>query len=260
VKGQPPLAGALAGHDAASSPVAAGAGDLDAAPAARRHRDPWRVAFFGVLILAILAGAGWAVLGSSLLVVRHVVVSGNRLVPAAQVRSAASIRSGQPLARVNTAAAARRVEQIAAVQSASVSRSWPDTIVITVHERTPELAVAAAGGYDLVDEYGVTVRWAARKPAGMPVLTAPPAVLRGSPEVRAAALVLRQVPRALGTRIVSVSAVSAAAVTLHLGRGITVLWGSPGQAEQKSAELDLLLRTHARFYDVSDPSTAVTQG
>lgn len=226
---------------------------------ARRHVDPVRAAFFGVLILAILAGAAWALLGSSLLVVRHVKVTGNRLVPAAQVRSAAGIRAGQPLARVNTAAAAHRVDRITAVLSATVSRSWPDTIVITVRERTPQLAVPSAGGYDLVDEYGVTVRWAQRKPAGMPVLSASPAVLRGNPGVRAAAMVLRQLPDALRLRIKSVSAPSATAVTLHLAGGVTVLWGGVGQEAQKWAELELLLRTHAHFYDISDPSTAVTQ-
>ena len=260
-----PSTGPLAGPDRGPLPsVGAGdagrAGAVAAAGAARRHVDPVRTAFFGVLIVAILAAVAWALLGSSLLVVRHVEVTGNRVVPAAQVRSAAGIRAGQPLARVNTAAAARRVDQIAAVLSATVSRSWPDAIVITVHERTPRLAVAASGGYDLVDEDGVTVRWAARKPAGMPLLTGPPAVLRGSPNVRAAAVVLRQLPRGLRAKVMSVSAASATAVTLHLGHGITVLWGGPGQAAQKSAELGLLLRRHARFYDVSDPSTAVTQG
>lgn len=213
-----------------------------------------------MLILAILAGAAWALLGSSLLVVRHVQVTGNRLVPTAQIRSAAGIRAGQPLARVNTAAAAHRVERIAAVQSATVSRSWPDTIVITVRERTAQLAVPATGGYDLIDEYGVTVRWTARKPAGMPLLSAPPAVLRGNQAVRAAALVLQQLPGALHVRIKSVSAPSATAVTLHLAGGVTVLWGGPGRGAQKWAELELLLRTHAHFYDISDPSTAVTQG
>ena len=265
---QPPPAGPLAGPGAAPS-VPGDPGDAPnrsagaaATPArsARRRRDPWRTTFLGVLVLAILAGAAWALLGSSLLVVRHVVVTGNRLVPAAQVRAAARIPTGQPLARVNTTAAARRVEQIAPVLSASVSRSWPDTIVVTVHERTPQLAVAAAGGYDLVDSHGVTVLRTARKPAGMPLLTAPPAVLRGSPAVRAAALVLGQLPGPLRQKVLSVSAASATAVTLHLGRGVTVLWGSPGQAIQKAEELNLLLRTRARFYDVSDPSTAVTQG
>jgi cell division protein FtsQ len=264
---QPPPAGPLAGPGAAPSASSAGTGDDRAGGAAapptrsaRRRTDPWRTAFLGVLILAILAGAAWALLGSSLLVVRHVVVTGNRLVSAGQVRAAARIPTGQPLARVNTAAAARRVEQIAPVLSASVGRSWPDTIVVTVHERTPQLAVAAAGGYDLVDSHGVTVLRTARKPAGMPLLTAPPAVLRGSPAVRAAALVLGQLPRPLRQKVLSVSAASATAVTLQLGRGVTVLWGSPGQAAQKAEELSLLLHTHARFYDVSDPSTAVTQG
>ncbi len=257
----------MAGHDDGAGsaaglgePSPGGRGGNGPARTRRRHGDPWRAALFGVLIMAILAGAAWALLGSSLLVVRHVKVNGNRLVSAAQVRDAAEVRVGQPLARVNTGAIARRVQRITAVLSVSVGRSWPDTIVITVRERTPQLAVAAAGGYDLVDEYGITVRWAARKPAGMPLLTAPPAVLRGSPDVRAAAIVLRQLPSVLREKIVSVSAVSATAVTLHLIRGVTVLWGSPGQAARKAAELELLLRTHARLYDVSDPSTAVTQG
>jgi cell division protein FtsQ len=219
-----------------------------------------RAAFFAVLILAILAGAAWALLGSSLLVVRHVEVTGNRLVPAAQVRAAARIRAGQPLARVNTTAIADRVERIAVVQSARVGRSWPDTIIITVRERIPELAVPARGGYDLVDEYGVTVRWAARQPAGMPVLTDPPAVLRGNDGVRAAGVVLRQLPPALRARVRSISAPSATSVTLHLSGGVTVLWGGTGHAAQKWAELQVLFKTRARAYDISDPSTAVTQG
>ena len=191
---------------------------------------------------------------------RHVEVTGTRLVPPAQVRSAARVSTGQPLARVNTAAAAHRVERIPAVLSATVTRSWPNTIVIAVRERTPGVAVAAAGGYDLVDEYGVTVRWAARKPAGLPLLAALPGPLRGSAEVRSAVLVLRELPRAIRRRLVSVSAASPASITLHLTGDTTVVWGGPGQAVQKSAELAMLLRKHARYYDVSDPATAVTTG
>jgi len=192
--------------------------------------------------------------------VRHVEVTGNRLVTAAQVRRAARIRAGEPLARVNTAAAAGRVDRIPAVLSARVSRSWPNTIVITVRERTPGVAVAAGRGYDLVDEFGVTVEWAAHKPAGLPLLAAPATGLRGSPDVRSAVLVLGELPRGLRGKVISVSAASPTSVTLHLAGGATVLWGGTDQAAQKSAELAMLLRTHARYYDVSDPSTAVTQG
>jgi cell division protein FtsQ len=227
---------------------------------AGRHGDPWRAGFFGVLVLAILAFAGWAVLGSSLLVVRHIEVQGNRLETAAQVRAAAGIKIGAPLATVNSGAAAGRVERIAPVLTATVSRSWPDAIVITVHERTPALAVATAGGYELVDEYGVTVRTSARKPAGLPLLTAPPAVLRGNAAIRAAVLVVRELPASLARRIVSVAAPTAAAVTLRLRGGITVLWGGPVQATRKAQELALLMGTHAHYFDISDPDTAVTQG
>ena len=222
----------------------------------RVHAGP----VFCVLGLTILAGAAWALLGSSLLVVRHVEVTGNRLVTAAQVRQAARIAAGAPLATVNTAAAARRVEQLAPVLSATVRRSWPDAVIISVRERTSVFAVAAAGGYQLIDSHGVTVRQATRKPASMPLLSSPPAVLRGSRAISAAAAVLRQLPLALRKRIVSVSAASASAVTLHLAGGTTVLWGGPGDLSQKLAELGLLLRRHARYYDISDPSTAVTEG
>jgi cell division protein FtsQ len=229
--------------------------------AARRvHAGPGRTIFFGLLVLAILAGGAWALLGSSLLVVRHVEVTGNQLVTAAQVRQAARIRTGAPLATVNTAMAARRVEQLTPVLSATVRRSWPDAIVITVRERTPVLAVAAPGGYQLIDSHGVTVRQATRKPASMPLLSSPPAVLRGSPAVNASAVVFRQLPRGLRNRIASVSAASAGSVTLHLTGGITVLWGGAGDPAPKLAELGMLLRRHALFYDVSDPNTAVTAG
>jgi len=240
----------------------AGGGDgASGAGSVRRHPDPWKTAFFGVLVVAVLAGAGWALLGSSLLVVRHVEVTGARLVTAAEVRQAAQIRMGAPLATIDTAAAASRVERLAPVLSATVSRSWPDGVVISVRERTPVLAVALIGGsYELVDPYGVVVSTVSRRPAGIALLSSPPAVLPGSPAVRAAAEVLQRLPGTLRRRMVSVSAASAGAVTLHLRHGITVLWGSPGQAARKAAELTLLLKTNARYYDVSDPATAVTQG
>lgn len=232
----------------------------DGAAGTGRRRDPWRTAFFAGVVLAILGGAGWALLGSSLLVVRHVEVRGNKIVSAGQIVKAARIPAGQPLARVNTAAAAARVERLAPVLSATVSRAWPDAVVITVQERTPRLAVAAVGGYDLVDEHGVVVRWSARKPSWLPLLTAPPPALRGSPAVMAAASVVRKLPPRLRRLTASVSASAGGLVTLHLTGGSTVLWGNAGHAAQKSAELTLLLGTHAHYYDVSDPATAVTQG
>jgi cell division protein FtsQ len=223
-------------------------------------RRPWRRAVVIGLVLTIIVVGAWALLGSSLLVVRHVrVIGADLLVPAATVRSAAGIRPGTPLARVDTAAAASRVERLAPVLSARVTRSFPDTVVITVRQRTPALAVAGPGGYALVDSAGVTVSTAAQPPAGLPVLMTPPPVLRDSPVVRVAATVVLSLPAWLRDRVRSVSG-SASAVTLRLLSGATVAWGGPGQTDRKVAELNMLLTTPARAYDVSDPAGAVTQG
>jgi cell division protein FtsQ len=229
-------------------------------PPARRGRDPWRAVFFGVVILAILGAGAWALLGSSLLVVRHEEVTGNGTIPATEILAAAGIRHGTPLASVNTAAAARRVEQIDQVLSASVSRAWPDTIVISVRQRTAVLAVAGHRQFALIDPSGVIVRWSSRRPAGMPLLAPAPVQLRGSPDVLAAATVLRELPGRLRGMVASITAPSPQEVTLRLRGGITVVWGTAGQAQAKAGEVLTLLRTGARFYDVSDPNTAVTQG
>jgi cell division protein FtsQ len=210
-----------------------------------------------------VAGAIWALLGSSLLVVRSVQVTGNHLVPRAEVLAAAAIKPGTPLARLNTAAIARRVERITQVQTARVSRHWPDAVVITVQERTPALAVASGGGYALIDKFGVVVRSVARRPGGMVLLasSAPPlASLRGSPAVMAAVTVLQQLPEPIRALVRAVAARSAATVTLDLRGGITVLWGGTDRPAPKAAELAILMRTRAVYYDLSDPGTAVTSG
>ena len=242
-----------------SVPDGNGADPADpAGSSTQRRREPARRLFAAGLAVVILAVAGWAVLGPTVLVVRHVRVTGaGPQVPAAAVQEAAGIALGTPLARLDTAAAARRVERIPAVLSARVSRSFPDTVVIAVRPRLPALAVPAASGYALIDSDGVTVSFAAAVPAGIALLTSPPLVLRGSPAVRAAALVVQSLPAQLRDEVRSVSA-AGVTVTLQLAGGSTVVWGGPADAAQKAAELSALLGTHARYYDVSDPATAVT--
>ena len=72
----------------------------------------WKTVFFGLAAVAIVAGVAWALLGSRLLVVRSVQVTGTGpQVSRAQVLAAARIPAGLPLIRVNTAAVAQRVER-----------------------------------------------------------------------------------------------------------------------------------------------------
>ena len=226
-----------------------------------RSRRRWRVALCVLALAGIVAGAVWALLGSRLLAVRSVVVTGTRLVPQSEVLAVAGIRLGTPLIRVNPAQVAARVETIRQVQSAQVTRSWPDRVVIAVLERTPALAVTApGGGFDLVDPGGVIVQWAARRPPGFALYlaTAPVSSLRGDPDVGAAAAVLGELPARLRASVASVTAPSPDQVTLRLASGVTVLWGGTGHAQAKAEELGLLLPTHASYYDVSAQGSAVT--
>lgn len=223
-----------------------------------RRPDPWRAAFFGVAAAAIVAGAAWALLGSSFLVVRSVTVTGTRMVPDSAVIDAAGIKLGTPLVRLNTAAVARRVERITLVRSARVSKDWPDRVVISVRERTPALAVRRGTGFALIDSSGVIVRTTTARPRGMPSLLSAPATVRGSPAVCAAVTVLGELPPRIRHKVLQVSAPSANAVTLHLRGRITIAWGGTARPAAKRAELAILMRTGASSYDVSDPATAMT--
>ena len=257
--------GAAAGSGAGPAAVPPGAaGTPTAGPAGPRRRgtDPWKAAFFALAVAAILAGAAWALLGSKFFVVRSVQVTGPAGVSRTEVIADAGIRIGTPLIRIDPGAVARRVERITLVQSAQVRRAWPDKIVIAVQERTAVFAVASGRGYQLIDRFGVGLRYTAGRPRGMPVLDTPdaagPAGLRGSQAVLAAATVLRELSPRLARSVRVIDAPSADAVTLGLRGGVTIDWGGVGQAAVKSRELKFLMRGHSRYFDVSDPRTAVT--
>jgi hypothetical protein len=83
--------------------------------------------------------------------------------------------------------------------------------------------------------------------------------LRGSPDVRAAALVLRALPPWFGRRVEMVWAGSPSDVSVRLAGGIVIVWGDSGRAAEKAKEVAVLMRTHARFYDVSGSGAAVTR-
>jgi cell division protein FtsQ len=232
-------------------------------PAAPRRRTSrkWRAAFFGLAMTGIVAGVAWALLGSKLLVVRSVVVTGTHLVPQAAVLAAAGVQPGTPMVRVNAAQIQARVDGIRQVQSVQVVKSWPDRVVIEVTERTSVVAVAApSGGFDLVDPSGVVVRWVASRPWRLPRFQSatPVAELRGDPAVRQAVAVLGELPSSLRTSVVSVS-VPDGQVTVVLKSGVTVVWGDPSGASVKAQVLAILMRSHARYYDVSGPGVAVTK-
>jgi cell division protein FtsQ len=213
-----------------------------------------------VVIVGVLA---WALLGSSLLVVRSVRVAGNgTAVSAGQVIGAARVTRGQPLIWVDTGAISRRVERLRQVQSVQVSKDWPTTLVITVQLRKPVFALPVNGGYALLDAYGVNLSEVARRPPGLPVLTVSITrrSLRGSPAVRAAAAVLAELPRQVAREVRGVATGGPNDVSVKLAKGAVVVWGGAERGRTKAEELLILMRRHARVYDVSGVGTAMTRG
>ncbi len=231
-------------------------------PESGQRRRARRAAFFALALTGIVAFAAWALFGSQLLVVRSVVVTGTRMVPRSEVLAVAGVEPGTPLIRVNAGQVAARVEEIRQVRIARISRSWPDRVIIAVSERIPALAVTAlGGGFDLVDSGGVIVRWAATRPAGLPLYPGTVAVtsLRGDPDLAAAAAVFAGLPAQLRHSVVSITAPSPDRVTLQLAGEITVVWGGPGRAAAKAQELTVLEQTHSHYYDVSAQGTLMTK-
>ena len=256
--GSAPWAGESAPAAAPDGPVP---GRAVHAGRSRRPRRAWPVVVAVLAVAGLVGGGAWALLGSRLLAVRSVIVTGTHLVTKAEVLKVAGVRLGTPLIRVNTSQIAARVVTIRQVQSVQVTTSWPDRVLITVRERTPTLAVAApGGGFDLVDPDGVTVLWAAHRPARLPLYLTAEAIasLPGDPDVAAAAAVFGELPARLRRSVASITAPSPDQVTLQLSNGVTVLWGGAGDAAAKAEELALLMRTHAHYYDVSAPGTVMT--
>jgi cell division protein FtsQ len=223
-------------------------------PAGRRPR--WRSgrAVAAVLVVAtLLGGLAYVALGTRLVAVRTVRVTGTSRESVPRILAAARVPVGRPMLLLDRAAVRQRVlAALPGVASVEVVRSWPSSVRLVVRERSA-VAVAQQGGrFVLVDGWGVPFRAVPAPPAGMPVIavTRPG---RDDPATRAAAAVLRGLPADLRALLQEVAAPSAEQVTLRLRGGREVLWGDSGDRDAKVAVVRVLLRRTGRHIDVSSP-------
>ncbi|MGW3770531.1 cell division protein FtsQ/DivIB [Actinomadura verrucosospora] len=233
-----------------------------AAPDGRAHANRWKVVFVTLLVVGALGAVSWVLLGSRLLVVRHVEVTGTRLASADQVVASAGIDLGTPMVRLRTGAVRDRVERLREVESAAIERRWPGTVRIVVREREPIAVFRDGDGYHLLDRHGVTVADEEARPAGLPALT----VASPGPSDRAtlaALTVLSALPERLSGKLTEVEASGPEEVTLYMAGGQTVVWGAAERADEKIRLLDAVRRTAAgravRTVDVSSPEVLKTE-
>lgn len=228
--------------------------------AASRKRRPVQA----VLALAGVAVLAWVLWGSPLLAVRSVQVDGVTTLPAEQVRETAGLAEGTPLLRVDVSAARDRVAQLPQVDSVEVTRGWPSTVVITVVERTPIAVVGPPGRRSLVDARGVLFDTiTGQAPEGVvPLDVADPGP--EDPPTMAAIGALAALPDDVRDQIDGAAATSAEDVSLTLGDGTVVRWGTAEETDAKAAALTGVLEQiedgaiePAGTIDVSTPAAVV---
>ncbi|WP_432541192.1 cell division protein FtsQ/DivIB [Kineococcus sp. SYSU DK002] len=237
--------------------------DLAGAREARRWRPGRRAlgALGGLLVLAV--AAGWLLLASPWLRVETIRTTGLERTDPAAVASILDRARGSALAGVSTRSLSREVEDLPLVERVDVTRSWPSTLVVAVHERQAVAAVpSTSGGVDLVDGEGNVLVHEASAPAGVPTLDVDVAAA-GSDALTTAIAVNATLSNELRSRVSSISATGPDAVTLHVEGGPEVFWGDDGRPERKSEVLLRLLAEDAvagaRSVDVSAPDApAVT--
>ena len=226
------------------------------------RRRKWKRIVLAVLLVAVLGGLVWLVGFSRVLAVDSVSIKGETSLRAAQIRDRADVRIGQPLVRVDTVAIESRIASMARVEDVSVSRSWPQTLTITVVERKAIAYVKGAGTIRGVDRFGVDFRTFSRAPDGLMEAKVEVAVPRRRQQALEAVASVAEAIRAkdpdLRRQVQAISALSKDSIELNLTKGRTVVWGSEADAARKLAVLEPLLRLDATRYDVSAPDQPTT--
>jgi len=200
----------------------------------------------GVLVVASLLGAGWALVQSPLLDTEAVVPAGvTDPARAAAVLEASGVRVGDPLAFVDGGEVARRVSALPWVESASVSRSWAGgTVEVRVTAREPVAVISAPDGQWLLVDVTGQVIGTSPNAAGVPVIGGVAAVPPGEqlgPVDQSLVGVAAALTPGLASRVAEVRPGPGGAAELRLADGGVVVLGQPG--DLVGDDLGVRLRT-----------------
>lgn len=228
----------------------------------RTGSDPWKVAFAVLLVVSLFCVVTWVLLGSRLLVVRDVAVTGLDRVSQEEVVAAVAVDTGTPLIRVDLDRGRDRAESLDLVESAKVSRGWPATLRVEVVERRPVLAIPVGEEYRLVDGDGVRIEDSPNRPGTHPLVRVT-GEIEGNGAVRAAADIVEEAPDSLIAQIQLIDATDTEQITVELGDGSIVEWGDAHGTAGKSDVLRVLMREHppqdGRVYDIATPDLAIVR-
>ncbi|MBT2503982.1 FtsQ-type POTRA domain-containing protein [Curtobacterium sp. ISL-83] len=226
----------------------------------RHRRAAWITAAGVVLVLGVSI---LVAVFSPLMALQRIEIKGTNRVDQTALRQALSDQIGTPLARLDFGAIKRDIAGFPLIESYVTEEAPPHTLVVTVTERTPVVAVKTGSSYSLVDPAGIVVQSSPKQPATMPVADVGRAKL-GSPVFRTMTEVVLSLPSTVRAQVASVRASTADDVTLTMKDKSTVVWGSPDESVAKAALLAALVKDHASRnpgtaveYDVSAPDNGI---
>ncbi|MEU9996319.1 FtsQ-type POTRA domain-containing protein [Streptomyces sp. NPDC050848] len=228
-----------------------------------------RLLLIALAVVLIGAGGIWALYGSTWLRVEQVSTTGTRVLTPREVEEAAAVPIGSPLVSVDTdAIEARLLRKLPRIDSVEVVRSWPHGIGLKVTERKPVLVVEKGGKFIEVDSVGTRFATVDKAPAGVPKLLlsadSAPSLRRFDEDrlLREAVGVTGELPEKIArdTRVVEVTSYDS--ITLELGGGRTVFWGSGEDGAVKARVLTALMKAmpKAGHFDVSAPTAPAASG
>ena len=204
-------------------------------------------------VLLVIVGVGLALIlyFTPVMSARDIVVTGTGAVTREEVLDAAQVRPGTPLLQINTNQVADRVAAIRRVASARVQRQYPSALRITIVERVPLVVKDFSDGPHLFDRDGVDFATAPPPPALPYIEVADPGP--SDPATKAALAVLLALRPEVAGQVGRIAAPSVSSITLTLGDGRVVIWGSTDRADEKAEKLAALLTQPGRTYDISSP-------
>lgn len=197
---------------------------------------------------------------SPLMSLRTIKVEGTVRLTNAEVIEQLQPLAGLPLARVSGADVARELSDVALIQSVDTRVELPDTLAVSIIERTPLGAVGTAGNFRVVDQAAVELWSDTVRPSELPLIgVAADAEDRG---FRAIVDALAVIPEDVLRRIDRITASSADTVAFSLrDSDHQVLWGSSEFSVQKARALPAALQaagaSGAKLIDLSTPETVV---
>lgn len=204
-----------------------------------------------VVLAVVGVGLGLILYFTPAMSARNIVVTGIGTVTREEVLDAAAVRPGTPLLQINTNQVADRVAAIRRVASARVQREYPSALRITIVERIPVAVKDFPDGPHLFDRDGVDFATGPPPPALPYIDVANPAP--SDPATKAALQVLTALRPEVSGQVGRIAAPSVASITLTLGDGRVVIWGTTERTEEKAEKLAALLTQPGRTYDVSSP-------